>query len=255
MRKIKLVLEYDGSKYHGWQFQRNGISIQEAVEKILTRVTKEKTNIVGSGRTDAGVHAEAQVAHFVTHSRMKGEEFLKALNSLLPRDIVVKQVEEVPIEFDARRSATRKIYRYTILNQDHPSAFDYGRSMYIQYPLDVPAMKQAVPHLLGRHDFTSFQGPNSEVKSSVRELYRIDIERNKNYIVLYFEGNGFLKYMVRNIVGTLVEVGKGRMQPGRVREILELRDRKKAGPTAQPQGLCLVKVFYEGNGTGEEDDE
>lgn len=253
MRKIKLVVEYDGTKYFGWQFQPNGITVQEVLEKILLRVTKEKTNVVGSGRTDSGVHAEGQVAHFVTNSRMNGQEFLKALNSLLPRDIVVKNVEEVSGDFDARRSAVKKIYRYTILNQDHPSAFAYSRSMFVQQDLDIEAMKQAAVHLIGRHDFTSFQGPNSEAKSPVRELYRIDIERKDNYIILYFEGEGFLKYMVRNMVGTLVEVGKGRISPGAMKDILESRNRKNAGPTAQPQGLCLVKVFYGEEMSGETD--
>lgn len=255
MRKIKLVIEYDGSKYHGWQFQMNGISIQEAIEKILLRVTKEKTNLVGSGRTDAGVHAEGQVAHFVTSSKMREDEFLRALNSLLPRDIVIKKVEVVSPDFDARRSARRKIYRYSILNQDHPSAFAYSRSMYVQSPLDVEAMKRAAPYLLGRHDFAAFQGANAEVKTTVRELYRIDIERNGNFIVLHFEGNGFLKYMVRIIVGTLIEVGKGAIQPDELKEILASRNRKRAGPTAQPQGLCMVQVLYDGEGSSEEDDE
>jgi len=255
MRKIKLVLQYDGSKYHGWQYQINGISIQEVVEKVIFRVTKEKSNLVGSGRTDAGVHAEAQVAHFVTRSRMSEAAFLRALNSLLPRDIAVKKVEVVSPDFDSRRSAKRKIYRYTILNHEHPSAFDYGHSMYIQFPLNVEAMKRAVPHLLGRHDFTAFQGAKSDVKTTVRELFRLDIERKENFILFHFEGNGFLKYMVRIIVGTLVEVGKGRRQPDDMKAILASRNRKKAGPTAQPQGLCMVEVVYSGDGVGGEDDE
>lgn len=255
MRKIKLVVEYDGSKYFGWQYQPNGITIQEVLEKILLRVTKEKTNVVGSGRTDSGVHAEGQVAHFVTRSRMSGKEFIKAFNSLLPRDIVVKSAEEVSAGFDARRSAIKKIYRYTILNQEYPSAFDYSRSMFIQYVLDLPAMKQAATHLIGNHDFTSFQGANCETKSPVRELYRIDFERQDNYIIIHFEGKGFLKYMVRNMVGTLVEVGKGRLSPDGMKEVLESRNRKNAGPTAQPQGLCLVKVFYDDDLSSEEDDE
>lgn len=247
MRKIKLIVEYDGTKYVGWQFQPNGISIQEVLEKILLRVTKEKTNVVGSGRTDSGVHAEGQVAHFVTHSRMTVNEFLKALNSLLPRDIVVKGVEGVALEFDARRSAIKKIYRYSILNQDHPSAFAYSRSMFVQQALNIEAMRQAAAHLIGKHDFTSFQGANCETKSPVRDLYRIDIEQKDNYIIIHFEGKGFLKYMVRIIVGTLVEVGKGEFSPESMKAILESRNRKKAGPTAQPQGLCLVKVFYKGD--------
>lgn len=244
MRKIKLVVEYDGSRYCGWQFQLNGNSVQETLEKILKRVTKEEIIVVGSGRTDAGVHAEAQVAHFVTHSRMTEPEFLRALNSLLPRDIVVKQAKDVSLDFDARRSAIKKIYRYTILNQGYPSAFAYSRSMFIQFPLDIEAMKQAAVHLLGRHDFTSFQGAKCETKSSVRELCRLDIERKDNFIIFHFEGKGFLKYMVRIIVGTLVEVGKKKIPPARMKEILESRNRKNAGPTAQSQGLCLVKVFY-----------
>ncbi|MBI4390142.1 MAG: tRNA pseudouridine(38-40) synthase TruA [Nitrospinae bacterium] len=245
MRKLKLVLEYDGSRYHGWQVQPNGVSIQEVLQKTVERITKQETCVIGSGRTDAGVHAEGQVAHFSTESNMTGRQFLKALNSLLPRDIVVSRVEEAAPDFDARRSAAGKKYRYTILNRDYPSAFAYSRSWYIPFSLDVEAMRQAARHLVGRHDFSAFRAGNCEARSPVREILSLDIRREAGaFIVFEFEGNGFLKYMVRNIVGSLVEVGKGRMAPDRIREILESRDRTKAGPTAQPQGLCLVEVYY-----------
>ncbi|MFQ5717124.1 MAG: tRNA pseudouridine(38-40) synthase TruA, partial [Nitrospinales bacterium] len=237
MRKFKVILEYDGSAYHGWQRQSNGISIQEVLETSLEKIVKAKTAVVGSGRTDAGVHAEGQTAHFRARSKMTSRQFLKALNCVLPPNITVKQVAEVPEEFDARYSAERKIYRYTLLNRDYPSALHHGRVWFIPIALDLAAMKQAGKYLLGKHDFSAFQGANSDVKNPVREIFRIDIVKERDFIRFVFEGNGFLKYMIRIIVGTLVETGKGRIRAEQVRDILNSRDRTMAGPTAPPQGL------------------
>lgn len=245
MRKFKLIVEYEGTAYHGWQCQPNGVTIQEVLQDTLGRITKKKTVVVSSSRTDSGVHAEAHPGHFVTDSRMTEIQFLKALNSLLPRDIVVKEVNEVPMEFNAQKSAKRKIYRYTILNRDFPSALQHRRCWFIQTPLDVEAMQDGARHLVGMHDFSAFRAANCENKNPVRELYRIEIGKQDHFIHMRFEGNGFLKHMVRNIVGTLVQVGKGKMESSQMTGILKSLDRNQAGPTAPSHGLCLVNVIYD----------
>ncbi len=243
-RKIKILIEYDGSAYHGWQFQTNGITIQEVLQNCIHKVVKKKTTLYSSGRTDAGVHAEGMVAHFVTTSKMTEGEFIRAFNSFLPHDIVVKEVSVVPMAFDARRSARKKIYRYTILNRTHPSALLYRRCLFIPFPLNISAMRRATKYLVGKHDFTSFRASNCGSKNPIREIFSINIIKDGDFIFLNFEGNGFLKYMVRNIVGTLVQVGLEQIKASNIKRILESKDRCKAGPTAEPQGLCLVKVEY-----------
>lgn len=244
MRKIKLVIEYDGYKYHGWQTQPNGLTIQEVLESKLRTIVKKKTTLYGAGRTDAKVHAEGQVAHFLTASRMTTAEFQKALNSMLPKDIVVLRAEEVNSSFHAQKSALRRIYRYTILRRDYPSALQRRYAWFQPHPLDLAAMRRARKYLLGKHDFSAFRASGCEALSSVKELFRIDIRKKGDYIELVFEGKGFVKYMVRNIVGTLAQVGKGHIPARQVGEILASRNRRKAGPTAPGYGLCLVQVIY-----------
>jgi tRNA pseudouridine38-40 synthase len=175
---------------------------------------------------------------------MSEREFMKAFNSLLPHDIVVKDVAFVPMDFDARRSATKKTYRYTILNRDYPAALFYRRCMFVPFPMDIPGMRRAKQYLVGEHDFSAFRASNCEAKNPTRKIHKIDLIKKGDFIYLIFEGNGFLKHMVRNLVGTLVEVGRRRMKAAEVRAILASRDRNRAGPTAQPQGLCLVNVVY-----------
>ena len=243
-RKLKLLIEYEGTRYHGWQVQPNGLTIQEVIEDCLKKITGENASVVGSGRTDAGVHAEGQVAHFKTASNMTPKQFMMAFNSLLPHDIVIKNVAEAPDDFHAQRSAIRKIYRYTILNREYPSALLHDRCCFIQYPLDVKAMQSAKFFLEGRHDFSAFRASNCEAQNPIREIYKIDISKKEDFITLEFDGNGFLKYMVRNIVGTLIQVGRNKMRAEEVKTILDSRNRNNAGPTARPYGLCLVKVFY-----------
>ena len=243
-RKIKLLIEFDGSSYHGWQFQDNGLTVQEVLEKCIYQVVKKKTTVHGSSRTDAGVHAEGIVAHFTTVSKMTEVEFLKAFNSLLPHDIVIKEVSVVPMDFDARNSAGKKIYRYTILNRHYSSALLYRRCLFVPFPLNISAMRRAKNYLVGKHDFTSFRAANCGAKSPVREICKIDLIKKGDFVYLIFEGGGFLKHMVRNIVGTLIQVGKEKIKAPDVKRILDSRDRRQAGPTAQPQGLCLVKVEY-----------
>ncbi|MBC8283946.1 MAG: tRNA pseudouridine(38-40) synthase TruA [Nitrospinae bacterium] len=243
-KKYLLIIEFEGTAYHGWQVQKNGISVQEVVEKALTKIIKTETTILSSGRTDAGVHAEGMPAHFVTESKMKPLEFLFALNSHLPLDITVKEVRKVPMSFNARGSAKRKLYRYTILNRNHPSALNYRRSWFIPHELDVPAMKRAAKYFVGRHDFTSFRAGNCNAKTPIRNLDRVEIFKEEGFLKMEFEGKGFLKHMVRNLVGTLVHVGRKRIPARQVKTILEARDRRVAGPTAPAQGLCLIKVDY-----------
>jgi tRNA pseudouridine38-40 synthase len=244
-RKLKIIIEYDGSRYHGWQIQPNGITIQEVLQKTLDKITKEKITVFASGRTDSGVHAEGQVAHFSTSSIMTCKEFLMALNSLLPRDIVIRKVEEAADDFHAQYSAKRKSYRYTILSRDHPSAIKYGQYLYTQFPLNVDNMRQAARCLVGLHDFSAFRARNCEGRSPIKELFRVDItQKPDGFINIDIEGSGFLKYMVRNLVGTLLLVGHGKMPAAEVESVLLSRDRQQAGPTAQSHGLCLVNVVY-----------
>ena len=181
-RKIKLLIEFDGSSYHGWQFQDNGLTVQEVLEKCIDKVVKKKTAVHGSSRTDAGVHAEGIVAHFTTVSKMTEDEFMKALNSALPHDIVIKEVSVVPMEFDARHSAKNKTYRYTILNRHYSSAFLYRRCLFVPFSLNISAMRRAKNYLVGKHDFTSFRAANCGAKSSIREIYKIDLFQKGDFI-------------------------------------------------------------------------
>jgi tRNA pseudouridine38-40 synthase len=243
-KKYLLIIEYEGTAYHGWQIQKNGITVQELVEKAVSKITKTKTTVLSSGRTDAGVHAEGMPAHFVTESKMKPFEFLFALNSHLPLDITVREVRKVPMVFNARGSVKRKLYRYTILNRDHPSALNYRRSWFIPHILDVAAMRRGAKYFMGRHDFTSFRAGNCNAKTPIRTLDRVEIFKEGGFLKLEFEGKGFLKHMVRNLVGTLVHVGRKRIPARQVKNILDAQNRRVAGPTAPALGLCLIKVFY-----------
>jgi tRNA pseudouridine38-40 synthase len=244
MRNIKLLIEYDGTNYCGWQRQLNGITIQEIMENTLYKITSEKTHIIASGRTDSGVHALSQVANFKTESKIEDISFLKAFNSLLPKDIVVKDAITVDDNFHSQHNAKSKIYRYYILNRSYPSSFDYRFSWHIRYPLNIDEMREGGAFLKGNHDFSSFRSSTCEAKNPVRTLSRLDIEKAGDKIILWFEADGFLKQMVRNIVGTLVFVGNGRFKPQTMQKILENRNRTFAGPTAPPQGLFLVEVKY-----------
>jgi len=249
-RKFRITIEYDGTAYQGWQVQDSGPTIQGMLQDALHRITGERASVIGSGRTDSGVHAEAQVAHFRTDSGMTAHQFLMAFNSLLPRDIVIRQAAEVAMDFHAQQSAVGKIYRYTILNRTYPSALHFRRSAYVQTALDVEALRAAAALFVGEHDFSAFRAANCEAKTPVREIYRIEVLQAGDVIDLFFEGNGFLKHMVRNLAGTLIWVGRGKLTVDDVRRILASRDRRQAGPTAQPQGLALIRVHYPGEERG-----
>lgn len=244
LKTVKLTLEYVGTNYCGWQIQPNGLTVQEVIEKCLEKITGSQVRLCGAGRTDSGVHAEEQVAHFRVETRLEPHDFQRGLNSLLPWDIaVIDSVEESP-EFHAQFSTTGKRYRYCILNRKHPSAFHYPFAWFLPYSLDENLMKEASRYLIGRHDFAAFQASKSDVTSTVREITRLEILRDGDTIKLFFEGDGFLKHMVRIIVGTLVDFGAGRMKPEKMKEILGSGNRKKAGRTAPPHGLFLEKVYY-----------
>ncbi len=245
-KKFKLVIEYDGTAYHGWQRQKSDRSIQAEIEKALAVMTRQNITLAASGRTDAGVHALGQVAHFACDTAITPEAFFLGLNSLLPDDIVIKSCDAVPGTFHARYDAKRKIYRYRILNRLVPTAVDNRYVWHIRKKLQIGAMQAATMQIVGEHDFKAFEGTGSPRSSTVRTIFRAKLNEAANgCLVFEIEGDGFLRYMVRNIVGTLVEVGRGRITPEDFIAILESKKRDRAGATAPPQGLFLVSVEYE----------
>lgn len=245
MRNIKLLIEYDGTNYLGWQVQAKGLTIQGMIEEKLALLTGETIPLIGSGRTDAGVHALGQVAHFKTQSRMEVGSIQKALNSLLPPDIVIKKTDEAEEAFHARKSCKSKVYEYWILNRNIRSAFQRMYAWHIPQRLDWKEMKKATQGLMGEHDFSSFRSTGTPTRTAVRKVLRVEWKRSQEGLFRFeIEANGFLKQMVRAIVGTLVEVGRGRISSEEFQGILESKDRKKAGPTAPAQGLFLKEVKY-----------
>lgn len=281
MRNIRLIIEYDGSKYHGWQLQKNTHhTLQEIIEKILRRILQEKVRIIASGRTDAGVSAVGQVVNFKTKTTIPTRKLKSALNSLLPEDIVITKVKDVDSTFHAQFNAKSKIYRYTILNQRHPSVFLRNFTYFFPYKLDVKLMRSAARFLLGRHDFACFQASpvrntnshngvevsngaspvrntnshsrtkisngasDKKASNSIRTIKMIRLSREGNLILIDIEANGFLYKMVRNIVGTLIEIGEKKQPPISIKKILTSRNRRFAGPTVPGHGLCLLRVKY-----------
>lgn len=251
MKNIKITIEYDGTNYSGWQIQQKNPdeigtekSIQGIIERILSGILQEEIKITGSGRTDAGVHAVGQVANFKTKSKMPMAVMQRALNALLPKDIVIIDIEEAESDFNARFDAKSKTYSYEILNRDYSSAFDRFYQYYIPYKLNVKLMAKEAKYLIGRHDFRSFQTADKKVRNSVRVIKKISICKDGSIIHIDIEANGFLYNMVRNIVGTLIEIGRGKFPAGSMRKILLAKDRAIAGPTAPAKGLSLVRVKY-----------
>lgn len=244
---FKLTIEYEGTCYHGWQRQPNGASIQQTIESALATMTGRPVTVVASGRTDAGVHATGQVAHFKSDAAISAEAFHKGLNSLLPPDIVIRECVPVSISFHARYDVKSKLYRYRIRNHPLPAAIGRQYAWWIRAPLNGEAMQSALDFLVGSHDFRSFEGSGSPRAHSVRTLLRADLKtESDDTLALFLEADGFLRYMVRNIVGTVVQIGLGKIPPRQIQNILDLKDRGQAGPTAPPQGLCLVRVNYTG---------
>lgn len=242
--RIALKIEYDGKNYCGWQCQQNGDTVQRQIELALDSLTGEGARVHGSGRTDAGVHALGQVAHFDTESSIPAEKFAYALNAQLPRDISVRQSFEAAADFHARFSAKGKHYRYVICNEPQRPALWHGRCMHVPYPLEVAAMRDAAAHFTGEHDFAALQSAGSAVKDTVRTIYSLEIAQEGGFITLDVKGNGFLYNMVRIMVGTLIEIGAGKLAPQAVADILAGGERAAAGATAKACGLYLVEVFY-----------
>jgi tRNA pseudouridine38-40 synthase len=244
VRRIRLVVEYDGTDFAGWQRQRNGPSVQAALEDALGRMTGEAVVVTGAGRTDAGVHAMGQVAAFTTERAIPVVGFQRGLNALLPPSVSVVAAEEVPLAFDPRRHARGKLYRYRIWNAESRSPLEARTSWHVRAPLDEGAMREGARALVGEHDFVAFRAADCERRSTVRRIDRLDVDRAGPLITVEIEATAFLKHMVRTIVGSLYDVGRGAHPPGWIGEVLEARDRRRAGPTAPPQGLMLVRVFY-----------
>jgi tRNA pseudouridine38-40 synthase len=244
MRNIKLTIRYDGTRYSGWQSQSNGRAIQDVIQDTIKIITGEQVSVVGSGRTDAGVHAEAQIANFKTRSRLPLKNLRMALNSRLPEDIAITHIEEAAPAFNAQKSARSKLYRYTIMNNDYMDPLVRHFAAKSFFRLDLSRMRKAAGYLKGRHDFKSFQATDGTKRSSVRTVKNIKIAKNGGLVYIYIEANGFLYNMARNIAGTLVEVGRGKIAAGRVKEILSKRNRRFSGPTMPAKGLCMVKVRY-----------
>ncbi len=244
-RHFKLIIEYDGTDYCGWQRQKTDPSIQATIETAIARMTRTTVTLHGSGRTDAGVHALGQCAHFSCPTRLGSQEVLKGLNSLLPTDIAIQACEEVGPAFHARYDVRHKTYRYRVLNRPVRAAVDRRYAWHIYRPLDLAAMNAAAGHLEGRHDFKAFESTGSPRAHTVRQVLAARWRRTEDH-ELHFDisADGFLKFMVRNIVGTLVAVGRGKIEPAAVRSILASRDRRRAGATAPPHGLFLVEVVY-----------
>ncbi|MDI3533667.1 MAG: tRNA pseudouridine38-40 synthase [Thermosediminibacterales bacterium] len=245
VQNIKLVLEYDGTNYHGWQRQKNALTIQEVLESALETLTGQHLKVIAAGRTDAGVHARQQTVNFkIEDNKIPVERFHLALNSILPPDIVVKDVSVEDNNFHARYSCKGKTYCYRILNSRTPSALMRNYVYHISKPLDIQSMKEAAKHLVGTHDFSAFRASGSSTKTSVRTITKLDIIKNGKIIEIWIEGTGFLYNMVRIIAGSLVDVGEGKLPPERIVDILESKNRLLAGKTLPPQGLCLEKVIY-----------
>jgi tRNA pseudouridine38-40 synthase len=243
---VKLLLEYDGTRYVGWQVQPNGPSIQAEVERALSRLHARPVRVVAAGRTDAGVHARGQVASFPEARPLPLSAYVKGMNALLPEDVAVREAAVMPDGFDARRDARGKRYRYRVENLATRAPLGRLQAWQVFRPLDVAAMRAAAAPLLGRHDFSSFQASDCVADHAVRELRRLDVEGEAGgTIEVVAEATAFLKHMVRNLVGTLVEVGLGARDAATIPGLLAAQDRTLAGRTAPPQGLVLEQVFYE----------
>jgi tRNA pseudouridine38-40 synthase len=247
-RNMRLILEYDGSGYHGWQRQNEETTIQALIEEKIHVMTKESVKLIASGRTDAGVHAFCHVCNFITDSQIDPPSFKRGLNALLPNDIFIKQAEEVPIDFHSMYDAESKTYEYRILNQKAPNVFLRFYTWHIPQLLDREKMRACLSSLRGEHDFSSFKSTGSGNINPVRKMMRAEIhEPDKDLLYLVFEANGFLRHMVRNIVGTVVEVGRGKIGVDDFVAIFQAGDRAKAGLKAPPQGLFLTDVRYPAN--------
>ncbi len=242
---FKLIIEYDGTHYHGWQRQRQDRTIQGEIEAAIQKMTRQKITLIGSGRTDAGVHALAQVANFRCQTDIKPDALLAGLNSLLPSDVVIKHCQPVASSFHARYQVQSKIYRYRIRNHSLPSALGRDFEWHVRKQLKLSEMQNAVACIPGTYDFKAFEGAGSPRNDTIRTIFQAQLVKiDPDHLVFTIQANGFLRFMVRNIVGTLVAVGLQKISAGEFKKILLSKDRNLAGPTAPPQGLVLVQVIY-----------
>ncbi|MEW6312734.1 MAG: tRNA pseudouridine(38-40) synthase TruA [Pseudomonadota bacterium] len=242
--RVALGIEYDGSSFCGWQTQPSGLAVQDALEAALARVAGEKVATMCAGRTDAGVHASAQVVHFDTSAARPQSAWVRGVNALLPAGVAVLWAREVDAEFHARFCASGRRYRYVLLNRPQRSALFHGKVGWYFHTLDVDPMREAARHLIGRHDFSAFRAAECQAKSPVRQLRELYIERRGDWITFDFHADAFLHHMVRNIVGSLVYVGDGRRAPQWIAEVLRGRERRLAAPTFAPDGLYLTGIEY-----------
>ena len=245
MRNIKLTIEYDGKKFNGWQKQPDKLNIQGEIENAIKEITGVEIELIGSGRTDAGVHAFGQVANFKTNSNLPIEKFAIAINSKLKKSIIVKQAEEVEERFHSRYNAKKKTYRYVINNSKQGTAIYRDLECHIPMNLNIQEMKKASKYFEGEHDFKAFKASGTSSKSSIRTIYKAEVIAEGDRIKIELTGNGFLYNMVRIISGTLVDVGLGKIKPEEIPCIIESGDRSKAGKTLPAHGLYLVEVKYE----------
>ncbi len=242
--RFKLVIAYDGTDYHGWQIQPNGRSIQAVLQDAIRRMTGESTAVLAAGRTDAGVHARAQVISFALQRTVAAETLVRGLNALTPPDISIQSADTVRDDFHPRRAATSRVYAYRIWNAPCRSPFWRRYAWHVRSQLHDERMRTAATLLIGEHDFRTFQAAGCQARQPVRHVLRSELERRDALLTYTIEANGFLRHMVRNIIGTLVEVGTGVRQPDDVPALLAARDRTQAGPTAPACGLCLTQVNY-----------
>ena len=246
MRRIRLVVAYDGTDYCGWQIQPNGITIEEVLNTTLKKLTGEDIHVIGASRTDSGVHALGNVAVFDTDSPIPPERMAYALNRKLPEDIVIVKSDEVPPNWHPRyQDRVSKTYEYHIYNAPVPDPMKRRYSTFVSFPMDADKMREGAAYLTGEHDFASFCNIRTNVENTVRTIDEIVIENSGSDITIRVTGNGFLYNMVRIIAGTLIRVGRGFYTPGKVKEILEARQRTEAGVTAPPEGLTLLRISYE----------
>jgi len=242
LENIKLLISYDGTEYHGWQRQPGRVTIQGKIEEALMRILGERISLQAAGRTDAGVHALAQVANFRANCRLTDLELVRALNAMLPYDIRIMAAERVPFHFHARKSAKSKVYRYRIKTSAIISPFDYRYVLHYPYPLDVEAMQRAASRFEREDDFSAFS--SNKYRNPVRKVFRATLEKTEDELVFTIEANGFLRYMVRTIVGTLIMVGRGKLKPEDIEILFQEKKRTTSSPTAPAKGLCLVRVNY-----------
>ena len=245
VKNFKIIIEYDGTRYHGWQRQKEDATIQGEIEKALWIMTRKRVTLNGSGRTDAGVHALGQAANFRCDTDLAPGIFQKGLNSLLPEDIVIRECRQVDDAFHARYDVKSKIYHYKIYNHPVPAAINRLYVWSIRKQLDTEAMRFATSHIVGSHDFKAFEGAGSPRTHTTRHVMAADLVESDNRLLSFrIEADGFLRFMVRNIIGTLVDVGRGKTLPAEFEQILKSRDRTRAGATAPAQGLFLMEVKY-----------